>query len=106
MGQPSCMPPPLPGVTPATTFVPYAAACRAWNVPSLPVSPCTIRRVDLSSKTAMVQSGDVLAGAVREPPYLVSGCELHHLARRLVHRVGGGEVHPARTQQPLPFLDV
>ena len=28
-GQPSCVVPPLPGVTPPTTCVPYAAACLA-----------------------------------------------------------------------------
>ena len=28
-GQPSCVVPPLPGVTPPTTWVPYAAACFA-----------------------------------------------------------------------------
>ncbi len=28
-GQPSCVVPPLPGVTPPTTFVPYACACLA-----------------------------------------------------------------------------
>ena len=42
IGQPSWVVPPLPGVTPPTTFVPYAAAALAWNVPSRPVSPCTI----------------------------------------------------------------
>jgi hypothetical protein len=27
IGQPSCVEPPYPGVTPPTTVVPYAAAC-------------------------------------------------------------------------------
>ena len=40
-GQPSCVVPPLPGVTPPTTLVPYACACLAWNVPSRPVMPWT-----------------------------------------------------------------
>ena len=39
IGQPSCVVPPLPGVTPPTTVVPYVAACRAWKVPSRPVRP-------------------------------------------------------------------
>src|SRR5208282_4700241 len=52
-GQPSCVVPPLPGVTPPTTLVPYSAQPFAWNVPSLPVIPCTISRVLLSTKTAM-----------------------------------------------------
>src|SRR6185369_294608 len=50
-GIPSCVVPPFPGVTPATTFVPYSTICFAWNVPSLPVRPCTTRRVDLSTRT-------------------------------------------------------
>ena len=29
IGQPSCVAPPFPGVTPPTTVVPYAAACFA-----------------------------------------------------------------------------
>src|ERR1700677_1925184 len=50
-GQPSWTVPPLPGVTPPTTFVPYSAQPLAWNVPSLPVMPCTISRVFLSTNT-------------------------------------------------------
>ena len=38
-GQPSCVVPPLPGVTPPTTLVPYSAQPLAWKVPSLPVMP-------------------------------------------------------------------
>src|SRR6266568_1978683 len=34
-GQPSCVVPPLPGVTPPTTLVPYSAQPFAWKVPSL-----------------------------------------------------------------------
>src|SRR5208282_2055364 len=49
-GQPSCVVPPLPGVTPPTILVPYSAQALAWNVPSRPVSPCTITRVDLSTR--------------------------------------------------------
>lgn len=44
--------PPLPGVTPATTLVPYSIACCAWNDPFLPVMPCTRTRVVSSTKTA------------------------------------------------------
>src|ERR671916_2844999 len=50
-GTPSCVVPPLPGVTPPTTFVPYSIICFVWNVPSLPVMPCTTRRVCLSTST-------------------------------------------------------
>ena len=52
IGHPSWVVPPLPGVTPPTTVVPYAAACFAWKVPSRPVSPWTTSRVFLSSRTA------------------------------------------------------
>src|SRR3954452_22639377 len=52
-GQPSCVVPPLPGVTPPTTLVPYSAQALAWNVPSRPVIPCTISSVFLSTKTAI-----------------------------------------------------
>src|SRR5213075_3262031 len=45
--------PPFPGVTPATTLVPYAIICLAWNEPSRPVIPCTTRRVDSSMKMLM-----------------------------------------------------
>src|SRR5579871_5690365 len=51
IGKLSCVVPPLPGVTPPTIFVPYSAQAFAWNVPSRPVSPCTITLVDLSTKT-------------------------------------------------------
>src|ERR1035437_4475561 len=53
-GQPSCLVPPLPGVTPPTTSVPYSAHPMAWKVPSLPVMPCTISRVSLVTSTAML----------------------------------------------------
>ena len=38
-GIPSCVEPPFPGVTPATTSVPYSREASAWNVPSRPVRP-------------------------------------------------------------------
>ena len=40
-GTSSIFCPPLPGVTPATTLVPYSIHCLVWNWPSLPVIPCT-----------------------------------------------------------------
>src|SRR6202051_2859306 len=52
-GHPSCVVPPLPGVTPPTTLVPYSAQPLACKVPSRPVIPCTISRVFLSTKTAI-----------------------------------------------------
>ena len=40
-GKPSWVVPPLPGVTPPTTWVPYSLHRAAWKAPSLPVIPCT-----------------------------------------------------------------
>ena len=42
--------PPFPGVTPATTLVPYSIICFAWNDPSRPVMPCTTSRVSFPMK--------------------------------------------------------
>ena len=44
-GTPSASSPPRPGVTPATTFVPYSIHRRVWKEPSFPVIPCTSKRV-------------------------------------------------------------
>ncbi len=51
---PSNVCPPFPGVTPATTFVPYSIIWQVWNEPSRPVMPCTASRVSLSMRIAMV----------------------------------------------------
>src|SRR6478736_5509347 len=53
--------PPLPGVTPATTFVPYACIWVAWNRPSRPVMPWTMRRVEWSTRM-LIGSGLRCAG--------------------------------------------
>ena len=49
-GTPSAVSPPRPGVTPATTFVPYSMQRRVWKDPSLPVMPWTRRRVWLPTR--------------------------------------------------------
>src|SRR6266566_4747372 len=67
-GQPSCVVPPLPGVTPPTIFVPYSAQALAWNVPSRPVIPCTMTRVDLSTRMLMILVETLLATSCMEPP--------------------------------------
>ena len=51
-GTPSTSWPPLPGVTPATSFVPYPRLRSPWNRPSDPVSPWTTSRVSLSTRIA------------------------------------------------------
>jgi hypothetical protein len=38
-GTPSSVWPPLPGVTPATSLVPYASEFLLWNMPASPVKP-------------------------------------------------------------------
>src|SRR5690606_21424745 len=48
--------PPLPGVTPPTTFVPYSTIWVAWKVPCWPVKPCTMTLVFLLTKTLMLKS--------------------------------------------------
>ncbi len=55
IGQPSCVVPPLPGVTPPTILVPYSAQALAWNVPSFPVNPCTRTFVFLLISTLMIR---------------------------------------------------
>ena len=49
---PSNFSPPRPGVTPATTCVPYSSICFAWKPPALPVMPCTRRLRVLADEDA------------------------------------------------------
>ncbi len=42
--------PPRPGVTPATTRVPYSSICSAWKLPAEPVMPWTRTRVFRSTR--------------------------------------------------------
>ena len=67
-GMPSTSCPPLPGVTPATTFVPCERLRRPWKRPSEPVSPWTTRRVSPSRRGSP------------------SGRQLHRSARPVEHR--------------------
>src|SRR5690606_24937397 len=55
-GLPNTHSPPLPGVTPPTTFVPYSIICSVWNSPSRPVMPCTSSLFSLSTRIAIVSS--------------------------------------------------
>src|SRR5436189_4476904 len=66
-GKPSCVVPPLPGVTPPTTFVPYSRICLAWKVPAEPVRPWTISLVVFPTRTDTLfasHQGDDLLRAV------------------------------------------
>src|SRR6185437_13187532 len=85
-GVPSWTVPPLPGVTPATTWVPYSRHMRAWKLPSRPVMPWTSSRVFLSTRMAMALSrgGD-------------------HLLRRVLHVVRHRDLQSARGQNLPPF---
>src|ERR1700690_3024479 len=80
MGQPSWVVPPLPGVTPPTTCVPYAAQAFAWNVPSRPVRPCTINRVFLFTKID-----------INMIPHCLSG-RSYNFVGRVLHRVAHYEI--------------
>src|SRR6202034_2245532 len=91
-GQLSCVVPPLPGVTPPTTTVPYSAAPLAWNVPSLPVIPCTINRVFLSTKTAILC------------PRLCRRCD--DKVRGFFHRCAHLKIQPGFLQNLPAFFDI
>src|SRR5438045_28174 len=51
--MPSTSWPPFPGVTPATTFVPYSRFLSVWNDPSRPVIPWTTSRVSAFTTIAI-----------------------------------------------------
>ena len=53
IGIPSRSVPPLPGVTPATTLVPYDRLRSVWNEPSRPVAPWTTSFVPWSTMIAI-----------------------------------------------------
>src|SRR5258706_9878757 len=88
-GMPSTSRPPLPGVAPATTCVPYVRLRREWKVPSEPVMPCTTSFV--SAPTRMAMSG-------RRPG------QARGFLRGLEHRGGGNDVLVLRLQQDAPSL--
>ena len=80
-GTPSAVSPPRPGVTPATTFVPYSMQRRVWKLPSLPVMPWTTRRVLESTRmltglSPLSASGTVARtrGRTQAGEVLVPGC--------------------------------
>src|SRR3989454_1115905 len=55
-GTPSTFVPPLPGVTPATTFVPTSTIARVWNCPWWPVIPWTRTRLFFVRRTASLRA--------------------------------------------------
>src|SRR6202049_2572472 len=84
--------PPLPGVTPATTRVPYSRQARAWKGASLPVMPCTTRRVSPFTQIAISVS--------RFPG------RRHHLLGGVRHVLGDDEVERRLAQHLAPLLDI
>src|ERR1700676_4239021 len=63
----SCFVPPLPGVTPAITVVPYSIICCAWKPPSRPVRPCTTTRVFSLISTLIAHPPQLPLPSVRHP---------------------------------------
>src|SRR6266568_4432914 len=123
-GQPSCVVPPFPGVTPPTICVPYSAQALAWNVPSRPVRPCTMTRVDLSTRMLISEffnaPGCAVEGGLRkssksrflgaEAPrndksYVLSRC-CHHLLRRIFHGFRDDKVQSRLLQNLSSLLDI
>src|SRR6266545_7721409 len=94
--RPSTVAPALPGVTPATTWVPYSFICRAWKPPAEPVMPWTSRRVSLPTSTLMNAAPFVpgwrraLDGRARRQPTSPGG---RASARRPPRRRSLGQLH-------------
>src|SRR3989441_5737837 len=90
-GTPSTFVPPLPGVTPATTFVPKSIIARVWNCPWWPVIPWRSTRLFLVRRTASL-------GAPRLDFDRELGGFLHGLRRihadRAEHLLRLGFIHP------------
>src|SRR5438874_6699313 len=67
-------------------------------------------RVELSIRTAIallkMRPRDHEATKHHEEEFGWSTCKLDDLPRRFIHAVGGGELHTALAQQPLPFIDI
>src|SRR5512142_567834 len=95
-GMPSWTVPPFPGVTPATTDVPYSRQARAWNEPSRPVSPWTRSFVSLPTQIAITPSRP--RGSCRD--------HLRHLFRGVGEVLGRGDLETRLPQDLLPFVDV
>ena len=85
--------PPLPGVTPPTTFVPNDIASSAWNVACWPVKPWMMTFESLSTNTLMPAPPASLAAA-------------HGLGRGVVEVVGLDQREAALVQDRPALLHV
>src|ERR1043165_9581513 len=83
--KPSCTRPPLPGVTPPTTSVPYSRICLAWNVPAEPVIPWTSSLVSFPTRTDIGLNRPSHVAHVAH----VARREGDHAARPVGHVIGG-----------------
>src|SRR5262249_44671246 len=91
----------LPGVTPATTRVPYSRQRAAWNEPSRPVIPWTTRRV---SRPTRILKREALPSTPRgswRPPG-----QADDFLGGVLHPVGSSERQPRLAQHPPPLLHV
>jgi len=79
---------PLPGVTPATTLVPYSIICFAWNDPSRPVMPAH-------------QASRLIDKDAHGSPGLATACfhRLVHVASAANPRARESQCLPARSYQ-------
>src|SRR5262249_42005787 len=106
---PSWTVPPLPGVTPPTTWVPYSLHRSAWNVPSRPVIPWTTTRVSRPTRMLIRLTFLVARRPLSEPnsqSRLDPGGEGDHFLRAVAHVGRAGEVEPRLGQHLLAELDV
>src|SRR3989344_6193685 len=90
-GMPRCVVPPLPGVTPATTWVPILIDSSAWKLPCWPVRPWITTREDLFINMLM---GDSSARGA------------HGHGRGLVEIVGSEEFQAGLGQDGAPLFHV
>src|SRR6266511_1796942 len=122
-GIPSCVVPPLPGVTPATTRVPYSRLARAWNVPSRPVRPWTRRRVSLPTQMLMrppepghgirdtghgPRHGSALESRIpsSESREKRSSCGLDGFLRTVGEAIGRRDLQTGIAKDPLAFIHI
>src|SRR5579859_1896721 len=102
-GRSKCFWPPLPGVTPPTTLVPYAMACCAWKVPSLPVKPWTSRRVFSSTRMLMRSLHASRHNGLR----LCRSCsQPHHFFGGVAHALGHREIQSGFFEDLAAELDI